>query len=230
MNPANSKKPSKARVPRAVLKVLAGAALTKPAELLQLAAHAGDRMLKKEFSMAVFETYSYFMNKGQIDQAYFDTSTFADLAPEFKTVHDNSYGIDKLNTLRRVFVNLALDNGAASHKKYLLDIALLMSEPEIKVLIGDYTQRSVAETMIGPAGFMQAITWHQHIAAVTGLKHEVLVSIASKDLIGRGLMNGYLYGDNSGIGITPPNGRLTPMGIELASLMLLDDDPIEKII
>src|SRR5207302_7282894 len=96
-------------------------ALTSPKDFVRLAAHAGDGLLKGQFSQTLVDTYAYFINKSEIDPKYFDTTKFADLAPEFKQIEENTFGIDKLNHLRRIFVNLARDSGGDSHQKYLLD-------------------------------------------------------------------------------------------------------------
>ncbi len=64
-----------------------------------LAAHAGDQLLKGDASVALMDTFNYFMNKGEIDQRYFDSRQFADLAPELGRVEKESYGIEKLSTI-----------------------------------------------------------------------------------------------------------------------------------
>jgi hypothetical protein len=210
---------------RAVLKTVAGMAVTSPKDLIKLAAHAGDHLLKGEISQALTDTYVFYVNKGEIDPKYFDSTKFADLAPEFGRVQNEAHGIDKLNMLRRIFVNLARDNGDGSHRKYLLDVALDMSEPEIKVLIAD--MELAKQTSI--SGLRSSAKWLDEIASTSGLKHTNLVEIAEKSLIERGLLTPRHHSDGSGTYFETGKGRLTTMGWELCELTVLEDDPVKEI-
>ena len=191
-------------------------------------AHAGDHFLKSQYSEALSDTYTYLINKGSIDPKYFESRELADLAPEFGRIQKESYGVEKLDTLRKIFANLARDAGRSSHKKYLLGIAIGMTEPEIKVLLAD------AELVDSLANqdqrvinsFRNSHRWREKVASTSGLKHEALVEAAETGLVNKGLMSGWVYTDRSGNNFTANNGRLTSMGIELLDLMKLDDDPI----
>jgi hypothetical protein len=44
---------------RAIVMTASGMAITNPKEFIQLAAHAGDRLLKGEFSQAIADTYAF---------------------------------------------------------------------------------------------------------------------------------------------------------------------------
>lgn len=213
---------------RAVIKTVAGIAVTKPGDFLRLAAHSGDLMIKRHFSQALHDTYTYFMRNGEIKPEYFDSTSFGDLAPEFGKISDSSFGIFKLNQLRKMFVNLAKDNGSSSHEKYLLDIALELSELELKVLIGDFNSIGTMSTNPPDREITSASEWARVVAETSGLKHENLVRVASETLIARGLMTPYQYGDKSGVACSPTASRLTSSGLELCEMLLLEDDPVDE--
>lgn len=166
------------------------------------------------------------MNKGEIESKYFDSSQFADLAPEFGKLYREEYGIDKLDMLRRVFANLAKDNGQNSHKKYLLDIALTMTEPEIKALVADAELARTIDDQQDANELRQDHKWLSRVADVSGLKHSSLVATAEKGLVEKGLLSGRRMSDGSGTDFMMHRGRLTTMGNELYELMILDDDPV----
>lgn len=214
------------RITRAVIKTVAGIALTDKKDFVRLAAHGGDELLKGHFSQVLFDTYSYFMNKGEIDPAYFDSSDFADLSPELNKTLNGNYGKDKLNTVRKIFVNLAINAGDSVYKKYLLDIALEMSEPEIKVLITDHKLSEEADDSEIANDLRHTAQWLTRIASDSGLKHESLVRIASDGLIAKGLFTGYIYTDNSAVEFYKNRGRATTMGEELCTLAYLSEDPL----
>jgi hypothetical protein len=232
MNPKQEKpkkaKASPSQLARGVIKSLAGVSVSSPKDLIKIAAHAGDLMLKRDFSTALADTYAFFIHNGSIDTKYFDTTNFADLAPEFKTVLNGDFGVSKLDALRKIFTNLAKDNGKNSHKKYLLDIALEMSEPEIKTLIADHAFIVLLPEMKNTTGLIETQLWLAHVAKISGLKHDSLVRAASDRLIERGLFGGYVYGDNSAVRTDDTRSRLTTMGLELYELMQVDDDPFKK--
>jgi hypothetical protein len=212
---------------RAVIKTVAGAAITNPNDFIKLAAHAADESLKGNFSKALLDTYAFFINRGDIDAKYLDSGRLADLAPEFKKISDQPYSIDQLNYLRKIFVNLAKDNTEQSHKKYLLDIALLMEEPEMKVLIADY--RIASESIWKPSsGVPIAAEWRREVAVISGLQHEALVGLYSEKLEAKMLISERQYSDKSGIAWNNKKSRLTTMGYELCRMTMLDDDPLEQ--
>lgn len=214
------------QISRGVIKTVAGVASTSPKGFVQLAAHAGDNLLKGQFSQTLHDTYTYFINKGEIDPKYFDSTNFADLAPEFGEVQSKPAGVYKLNQIRKMFVNLAKDNGADSHKKYILDIALDMPETEIKVLLADY--RLAKEFVPNqPQNFYRSSSnWIDEIAEVSGLKHSSLVMAANQKLIEKRLFNEMTT--PSTMNFLPNTGSLTSLGLELCELTTLEDDPIKE--
>lgn len=212
------------QVARASVMTVAGMALSDKRDLVRLAAHAGDLMIKGEWSSALADGYNFFMNKGLIDSDYLDSDRFTDLAPEFKQVVDKPYGLEQLAALRRIFINLAMDNQDGSHKKYLLDLALSMTEPEIKVLLADEAlarNRSVDDT----AALRSAGQWIREIVQLSGLKHENLVLQAEEGLTEKGLLTRRQLVDASRVAFLHNTGRRTSMGAELCQLMELEDDP-----
>jgi hypothetical protein len=211
---------------RASLQTVVGMASTSPQEFLKLAVHAGGELLKGQASVALAHSYNFYMNKGRIDPAYFESTHFVDLAPEFRRVLEGNYGQDKLDALRRIFVNLAMDNGANSHMKYLLDIALDMSEPEIKTLM--------TEGLIGATSTLEEINdlrqlenWIAQIATSSGLRHGSLVELAESGLITKGLISDRVGVKRTVVAFERTTGRLTSMGQELYKLMNLTEDPLE---
>ena len=207
---------------RGVIKTMAGVLSSSPKDFIQLAAYAGDQLLKGQFSQTIYDSYAFFINKGEIDPKYFDTTQFADLAPEFAELRDGEYGVYKLNQLRKIFINLAKDNGKDSHKKYLLDTALKMDEPEIKVMLADH---HLAKFEAQDKDLMMQDNWYDGITRVSGLKHNDLVSLARRLLEEKGLLRLGLPSDK--INFLPGSGSLTTMGVELCELMQLEDDPVE---
>ena len=214
---------------RGVIKTLSGMVVTRPSDFIRLAAHSGDLLIKKDFSQALHDTYSYFINKGDIDAKYFDSTNFGDLSPEFNKLSDEKNGIYKLNQLRKIFINLAKDNNENSHKKYLLDIAIELNEPEIKTLLGDYNIKNEMISANANLGITTASEWARAVARISGLKHESLVINASNKLIGKGLITDYQYSDKSGVAFNKGQGRLTSLGLELCEIMILEDDPVINI-
>lgn len=210
-----------------MIKTISGIAVTKPSEFLKLAAHNGDLLLKSHFSEALHDTYAFFVNKGEIDPKYFDTTKFADLAPEFGEIEKGSFSIEKLNTLRKMFVNLAKDSSENSYKKYLIDIAIQMEQPEFKILMVEY--RVAKERIWKPSNSIVGFSeWARSLAEISGLKHEALVSLYSEKLEERALITARQYADKSGVAWSEGKSRLTDMGMEICELIILKDDPMKK--
>jgi hypothetical protein len=216
------------QISRGVIKTVAGMAVTSPKDFVKLAAHAGDQMLKTQFSQALHDTYSFFINNGQIKQEYFDSTRFADLAPEFGQVQSADFGVEKLNVLRKIFVNLAKDNGKDSHKKHVLDIAIKINETEIKVLMAEYELGRSIGSSEEAQDLRSAHNWVNKITTVSGLQHGALVINAENGLIDEGLISNRRLSDRSGVDYQPRHGRLSSLGVELCEMMTLDDDPISS--
>ncbi len=223
MSDKNSKQKSTQLI-RGVLRTTAGMASTKPSDFLKLAAHNGDLLLKREFSQAIYDTYTYFVNKAKIDKKYFDTKDFADLAPEFRRIERGDFSIIQLDTLRKMFVNLALNKSKNKHQKYLIDIALTLTEPEIIVLTADWDMGQ-NNVLLGRSSHAD---WAAECARVSKLQHVALIESAEDGLIKKKLLTSRDYSDGSRVHISENTSRLTTMAQELCEMTLLDDDPLEQ--
>lgn len=224
----NGRVPAKVKqVSRGVIKTVAGMALTTPADFVRLAAHASDHLLKGDFSEAIANTYSFFVNKGEIDPKYFDSKQFADLAPEWGRVKREAYGVDKLDALRCIFVNLARNRDPDGYKKYLLDIALDMTEPEIKVLIADAELAQTVRDDSTLRRLRSTADWINEVTELSDLRHGSLVITAEDGLMAKGLISSRLRNDRSGTDFILDHGRLSSAGAELYQLMLLENDPVQ---
>lgn len=219
---------NKSKLTRGVIKTVAGMAVTNREDFLRLVVHSGQLMIQKQFSQALHDSYSFFVKNGEIKAEYFDSTSFGDLAPEFATVSESSFSVYKLNQIRKIFVNLAKDHDDGSHLKHLLDVALELSETEIKVLLADFAYIELLPTERPASGIGYASEWAQAIAGISGLKHSELVILASDGLINKRLMTPYQYPDQSGVACDLGMSRLTTLGMGLCSLLFLENDPFEE--
>jgi len=209
----------------AAVTVALGMASTNKGDLVKLGISTGRMILRRDFNRALSSTYEYFMKKGSLDENYFSSPEWADLSPEFDIINGNNFGKEKLDYLRKIFANLAL-NPRDANKKYLLDIALKLSEPQIKILIADFNlskQPIPLERISKPIG-----EWRQAIAQESGLEYAEMISLHDGGLVENELLTHTVGRSNDYVVIDPKLSRLSDLGYALCSLMMLEDDPVKR--
>jgi hypothetical protein len=228
-NPRKSvaRRATPSQLSRGVLKTIAGVAVSDRKDLVRLIAHAGDQMLKGDFSRTLHDTYVYLANKGSIDPAYLDSTKLADLAPEFRQVEDGDFGIEQLNALRKIFANLAIVGDSQINAKFLLDIGLSMSELEIRVLLADFKLASKELTDTEYRDLRNSNQWVKTLSIESGLELDELVVEAEDGLMQKRLISGRMLSDRSGVNFIRGKSRLTDTGFALCKLMILEDDPLQ---